>query len=61
VDALATSIEALMQTPERIEAIGLKARAEIVENFNRNREVDQIVEVYRRLWAETEAKGRNGL
>jgi mannosyltransferase len=56
VSALAASIEPLMQQPERIGAIGARARAEIVENFNRNREVGQIVEVYRRLWAETEPK-----
>jgi mannosyltransferase len=61
VDALAASIESLMQNPERIEAIGLKARAEIVENFNRDREVGQIVDVYRRLWAETEAENRSPL
>ena len=56
VSALVASIEPLMQEPERIGSIGTRARAEIVANFNRNREVDQIVEVYRRLWAETEAR-----
>jgi len=56
VFALAASIEPLMREPDRIEAIGPRARAEIVEKFNRDREVGQIVEVYRRLWAETETK-----
>jgi mannosyltransferase len=61
VSALAASIEPLMQQPERIGAIGARARAEIVANFNRNREVGQIVEVYRRLWAETEPKAASRL
>jgi len=29
--------------------MGAKARAKVVEDFNRDREVDQIVAVYRRL------------
>jgi mannosyltransferase len=53
VDALAASIEPLMREPGKIAAIGEKARAVIVEHFNREREADQIVEVYRRLWAKT--------
>jgi mannosyltransferase len=60
VDALAASIEPLMREPGRIEAIGARARAKIVEDFNREREVSQIVEVYRRLWAETDSKVYSG-
>jgi mannosyltransferase len=56
VDALAASIEPLMRDPGRIEAIGVRARAKIVEDFNREREVNQIVDVYRSLWAETDPK-----
>ena len=51
VEALVKSIEPLMQAPERIAAIGEKARAEIFERFNRDREVAEIVGVYREIWA----------
>jgi mannosyltransferase len=51
VEAMVASIEPLMQAPERIAAIGEKARLEIFERFNRDREVEEIVGVYRALWA----------
>jgi mannosyltransferase len=58
VDALEASIEPLMREPQRIAAIGARARAEIVANFNRDREVEEIVGVYRSLWAaETSGAG----
>jgi mannosyltransferase len=56
VDALVASIEPLMRDPGQIEAIGARARAKIVADFNREREVSQIVDVYGRLWAETDPK-----
>lgn len=52
VDALAASIESLMRAPERTETIGARARERIVQDFNRLREVDEIVAVYRRLFGE---------
>ncbi len=52
VEALAASIEPLMREPERIEAIGVRARERVVRDFNRDREADEIVAVYRRLFEE---------
>ncbi|HTR14246.1 MAG TPA: glycosyltransferase family 4 protein [Roseiarcus sp.] len=48
-DALAAALEPLMRDPARLAKMGAKARAKVVEDFNRDREVDQIVAVYRRL------------
>ncbi len=53
VDALTAAIEPLMREPERIPAIGAKARARVERDFSREREADEIVAVYRRLWGET--------
>jgi len=50
VEALVAAIEPLMREPERIAAIGERARARVAEGFSRDREVDEIVAVYRRLW-----------
>ena len=36
--------------PERLASMGHTARVRIVEDFNRKREVEEIVAVYRRLW-----------
>jgi mannosyltransferase len=55
VDALTAAIEPMMREPERIPAIGAKARAEVAKRFSRDREADEIVAVYRRLWGETAA------
>ncbi len=50
VDGLAQSLELLMRNPERIADMGAGARARVVKDFSRDREVDEIVSVYRRLW-----------
>ena len=50
VDGLVTALEPLMREPSRIADMGRKARERIVEDFNRKREVAEIVGVYRRLW-----------
>ena len=39
-----------MRNPERMAEMGDKARARVVTHFSRDREVDEIVAVYRRLW-----------
>jgi mannosyltransferase len=51
IEALTASIEPLMRAPERCEAIGAQARARVMDAFNRNREVDEIIGVYRKIWA----------
>ena len=50
VDALVAAIEPLMRDPERIAAMGARARTRVEQDFSRDREVDEIVAVYRRLW-----------
>jgi mannosyltransferase len=50
VEALTASIEPLMQSPEKSEAIGERARARVMDAFNRDREVDEIIGVYRKIW-----------
>ena len=50
VDGLAQALEPLMRNPERIADMGAGARARVVKDFSRDREVDEIVSVYRRLW-----------
>ena len=50
VDGLVQALEPLMRDPERIADIGARARARIVQDFSRDREVDEIVSVYQRLW-----------
>jgi mannosyltransferase len=54
VEALIAALEPLMRDPERIEAMGRRARARVVADFSRDREADQISAVYRQVWA---AKG----
>ena len=51
VEALVTALEPLMRDPERIEAMGRRARARVVSAFSRDREADQIGDVYRQTWA----------
>ena len=48
--ALVASIEPLMREPERAARIGERARAVVVDRFGRDREVEEIVSVYRKLW-----------
>jgi mannosyltransferase len=52
VDALAAALEPLMRDPERIEAMGRRAREKVVEKFSRDREADEISAVYRQVWAQ---------
>ncbi len=67
VEALVAAIEPLMRDPERIAAMGARARARVEQGFSRDREVDEIVAVYRRLWeilrvvAGNQAAGRSAL
>ena len=49
IEALVAAIEPLMRDPERIAAMGEQARARVAQGFSRDREVDDIIAVYRRL------------
>jgi len=51
-EALAAAIEPMMREPERIPAIGAKARARVARDFSCEREADEIAAVYRRVWEE---------
>jgi mannosyltransferase len=51
VEALVAALEPLMREPERIEAMGERARARVVSAFSRDREADEISDVYRQVWA----------
>jgi mannosyltransferase len=51
VEALVAALELLMLEPERIEAMGERARARVVSAFSRDREADEISAVYRQVWA----------
>jgi mannosyltransferase len=55
VDALTAAIEPMMREPERMPAIGAKARARVERDFSRDREADAITDLYRRLWREAGA------
>ncbi len=50
VDGLVEALDPLMRDPERMAEMGARARARVVKDFSRDREVDEIVSVYRRLW-----------
>ena len=50
-DALAAALEPLMRDPERIEAMGRRAREKVVDRFSRDREADEISAVYQKVWA----------
>ena len=41
----------LVRDPERIEVMGERARARVVSAFSRDREADEIGDVYRQVWA----------
>jgi hypothetical protein len=41
----------LMCDPGRIEAMGRRARDKVVEKFSRDREADEISDLYRQVWA----------
>jgi mannosyltransferase len=49
-EALAAALEPLMRDSERIEAMGRRAREKVVAQFSRDREADQISEVYQKVW-----------
>jgi len=49
-EGLADALETLMRKPERIAPMGERARQRVVRDFSRDREVSEIVAVYRRLW-----------
>jgi mannosyltransferase len=51
VEALVAALEPLMRDPGRIEAMGQRARARVVSAFSRDREADEISDVYRQVWA----------
>jgi len=51
VEALVAALEPLMREPERIEAMGRRARKRVVSAFSRDREADEISAVYRQVWA----------
>jgi mannosyltransferase len=51
VEGLVAALEPLMRDPERVEAMGRRARARVVSQFSRDREADQISDVYRQVWA----------
>jgi mannosyltransferase len=55
VEALVQSLEPLMRNPERIEGMGERARARVVSAFSRDREADEISDVYRQVWAARKA------
>ena len=50
VEALIAALEPLMRDPERIEAMGRRARERVVNQFSRDREADDISDVYRQVW-----------
>ena len=50
VDGLVAALEPLMREPERIAEMGKRARGRVMKDFSRDREVDEIVAVYRGLW-----------
>jgi mannosyltransferase len=50
-EALAAALEPLMRDPERIEAMGRRAREKVVARFSRDREADEISAVYQKVWA----------
>jgi mannosyltransferase len=49
-EALIAALEPLMRDPERIEAMGRRARERIVGHFSRDMEADRISAVYQRIW-----------
>jgi mannosyltransferase len=50
VEGLVSAIEPLMRDPARSALMGARARAKAEQSFGREREVDDILGVYRRLW-----------
>ncbi len=55
VEALSAAIEPLMREPQKIEGIGARARARVMDAFNRDREVEEIIGVYEKIWRRAQA------
>ena len=51
VEGLVAALDPLMREPARIEAMGARARAVVASRFSRDREADEISDVYRQVWA----------
>jgi mannosyltransferase len=51
VEGLIAALEPLMREPERMAAMGERARGRVVSAFSRDREADEISAVYRQVWA----------
>jgi mannosyltransferase len=49
-DALVAALEPLLRDPARIAEMGRRARAHVVANFSREREVARIIAVYNQVW-----------
>jgi hypothetical protein len=47
-----------MREPERIQAMGQRARERVVGAFSRDREADEISAVYREVWVAREGLER---
>lgn len=54
VEGLVAALEPLMRAPERLTEMGRKARQRVIEDFNRTREVEEILAVYRQVWRQSE-------
>jgi mannosyltransferase len=48
-DALAAALEPLMRDPAAANAMGMRGRARVVENFSLDAEANRIADVYRTL------------
>jgi mannosyltransferase len=49
--ALVAALEPQMRDPNRVEAMGRRAREKVVSRFSRDREADEISAVYQKVWA----------
>jgi mannosyltransferase len=58
-DLLVAALEPLMREPQRIKAMGCRARARVVSDFSRDREADEISAVYRAIWAASKGRPRS--
>ena len=52
LEGLIEALEPLLRDPERAKRMGEKAHEKVRRDFSREREVDEIVALYRRLWGE---------
>ena len=56
IEGLVAAIEPLMRDPGRIAPMGARARIRVEQSFSRDREVDEILSVYRQLWQAPDGK-----